>query len=98
MAEAATAVCCMCAYYVCMVIWQQPARAGERVAATVLDIAAHRLHNCFCTRLRCFQGDIRQLMDDVCALRPTLFAGVPRVFERVYNGVRDKVGCALRHG
>ncbi|KAG2442580.1 hypothetical protein HXX76_002665 [Chlamydomonas incerta] len=38
-----------------------------------------------------WQGDIRKLMDDVCALRPTLFCGVPRVFERVYNGVRDKV-------
>ncbi|PNH04612.1 Long chain acyl-CoA synthetase 5 [Tetrabaena socialis] len=36
-------------------------------------------------------GDVRKLMDDVTALKPTLFAGVPRVFERVYNGVRDKV-------
>ncbi|GIL73086.1 hypothetical protein Vretimale_4702 [Volvox reticuliferus] len=38
-----------------------------------------------------WQGDIRKLMDDVGALKPTLFAGVPRVFERVYNGIRDKV-------
>ncbi|GFR41006.1 hypothetical protein Agub_g1673, partial [Astrephomene gubernaculifera] len=38
-----------------------------------------------------WQGDIRRLMDDVGALRPSLFAGVPRVFERIYNGVRDKV-------
>ncbi len=45
------------------------------------------------------QGDIRSLMDDVAALKPTLFVGVPRVFERVYNGVMDKVGrCSGREG
>ncbi|KAG2499949.1 hypothetical protein HYH03_002234 [Edaphochlamys debaryana] len=41
-----------------------------------------------------WQGDIRKLMDDVAALRPTIFAGVPRVFERVYNGIKEK----LAHG
>ena len=38
-----------------------------------------------------FQGDIRKLADDIGALRPTIFAGVPRVFERIYNGVMDQV-------
>lgn len=38
-----------------------------------------------------FQGDIRKLVDDIGALRPTIFAGVPRVFERIYNGVMDQV-------
>lgn len=39
-----------------------------------------------------WQGDARKLLDDVHLLRPTVFCGVPRVFERVYNGVMDKVG------
>jgi long-chain acyl-CoA synthetase len=40
-----------------------------------------------------YQGDVRKLVDDIAALRPTLFAGVPRVFERIYNGVMEKVGA-----
>lgn len=31
-------------------------------------------------------------MDDIAALRPTLFCGVPRVFDRIYAGVMSKVG------
>ncbi|GAX79708.1 hypothetical protein CEUSTIGMA_g7149.t1 [Chlamydomonas eustigma] len=38
-----------------------------------------------------YQGDVKKLVDDIAALRPTLFAGVPRVFERIYNGVMEKV-------
>jgi long-subunit acyl-CoA synthetase (AMP-forming) len=37
------------------------------------------------------QGDVKKLVDDIGALRPTLFTGVPRVFERIYNGVMEKV-------
>ncbi|KAJ9525357.1 hypothetical protein QJQ45_003248 [Haematococcus lacustris] len=37
-----------------------------------------------------FQGDIRKIMADIDALKPTLFAGVPRVFERIYSGVQDQ--------
>lgn len=46
-----------------------------------------------------WQGDVRKLMDDVDALKPTLFAGVPRVFERIYNGVQDQIkkGGLLKH-
>jgi long-chain acyl-CoA synthetase len=38
-----------------------------------------------------WQRDAKQLMDDVGALRPTVFIGVPRIFDRVYSGVYDKV-------
>ena len=31
------------------------------------------------------------LVDDIGALRPTIFAGVPRVFDRIYAGVMAKV-------
>ena len=38
-----------------------------------------------------FQGDVRKLIDDIGALRPTMFVGVPRVFERIYDGVLSQV-------
>lgn len=39
-----------------------------------------------------YSGDTRKVLEDCAALRPTVFAGVPRVYERVYTGVMDKVG------
>eukprot|EP00898_Chlorokybus_atmophyticus_P000746 jgi/Chlat1/1672/Chrsp127S01906 len=40
-----------------------------------------------------FCGDTRKLTADIKELRPTFLAGVPRVFERVYSGVLDKLGA-----
>ncbi|WP_445400423.1 AMP-dependent synthetase/ligase [Streptomyces sp. LE64] len=40
-------------------------------------------------RLGCVP-DIRQLTDELASFRPTLILGVPRVFEKVYNGARAK--------
>lgn len=34
-----------------------------------------------------WQGDINSLVDDIGALKPHLFVGVPRVFDRIYNRV-----------
>nr|WDA53428.1 long-chain acyl-CoA synthase 1 [Erycina pusilla] len=34
-----------------------------------------------------YQGNIEALRDDLMELKPTFFAGVPRVFERVYEGI-----------
>jgi long-chain acyl-CoA synthetase len=34
--------------------------------------------------------DIKNLTDDLASFRPTLILGVPRVFEKVYNGARAK--------
>ena len=36
-------------------------------------------------------GDVRHLVDDIGALRPTLFMGVPRVFDRIYAGATSKI-------
>jgi hypothetical protein len=36
-------------------------------------------------------GDTRKLLEDCAVLKPTIFCAVPRVFERVYSGVMDKV-------
>jgi long-chain acyl-CoA synthetase len=41
-----------------------------------------------------YSGDTRKVLDDAKELRPTVFAGVPRVYERVYSGVLDKVRAA----
>ncbi|KAG6489441.1 hypothetical protein ZIOFF_050710 [Zingiber officinale] len=44
-----------------------------------------------------YQGDIQALRDDLMELKPTLFAGVPRVFEKVYEGVLKAVSELLPH-
>lgn len=38
-----------------------------------------------------WRGDIKGLTDDIATLRPTIFAGVPRVFDRIYAGVMAKM-------
>lgn len=38
-----------------------------------------------------FQGDIKKLTDDIATLRPTVFAGVPRVYTRVYDKVMQVI-------
>lgn len=38
-------------------------------------------------RIGFFQGDIRSLSDDLCALKPTVFAVVPRLLNRMYDRV-----------
>lgn len=37
-------------------------------------------------RIGYFRGDVKLLVDDIAALQPTLFVGVPRVFDRIYSG------------
>ncbi|XP_042398611.1 long chain acyl-CoA synthetase 1-like [Zingiber officinale] len=44
-----------------------------------------------------YQGDIHALRDDLMELKPTLFAGVPRVFEKVYEGVLKALSELLPH-
>ncbi|XP_049352212.1 probable CoA ligase CCL6 [Solanum verrucosum] len=38
-----------------------------------------------------WQGDIRYLIEDLLVLKPTIFCGVPRVYDRIYTGVMDKI-------
>ncbi|KAF3340507.1 long chain acyl-CoA synthetase 1 isoform X2 [Carex littledalei] len=35
-----------------------------------------------------YQGDLNALRDDLMELKPTLFVGVPRVFERIHEGIQ----------
>ncbi|KAK7407748.1 hypothetical protein VNO78_09798 [Psophocarpus tetragonolobus] len=41
-----------------------------------------------------WQGDVRFLLEDIQALKPTIFCGVPRVFDRIYAGIKSKVSSA----
>ncbi|GAQ85275.1 Long-Chain Acyl-CoA Synthetase [Klebsormidium nitens] len=38
-----------------------------------------------------WQGDVKLLVDDIGELKPTLFAGAPRIFDRIYSGIKAKV-------
>ncbi|GLT28904.1 hypothetical protein SLA2020_038060 [Shorea laevis] len=38
-----------------------------------------------------YQGDNLKLMDDLAALRPTLFPSVPRLYNRIYAGITNAV-------
>ena len=37
--------------------------------------------------------DVRYLMEDIQELKPTIFCGVPRVYERIYGGM-DFISCS----
>ncbi|XP_039000407.1 long chain acyl-CoA synthetase 6, peroxisomal-like isoform X2 [Hibiscus syriacus] len=38
-----------------------------------------------------YQGDTMKLMDDMAALRPTVFCSVPRLYNRIYAGILNAV-------
>ena len=40
----------------------------------------------------CLQGDVKKLVDDVGAFKPSLFVAVPRVLDRMKSGIEAKVG------
>ncbi|XP_024021346.1 long chain acyl-CoA synthetase 2 isoform X2 [Morus notabilis] len=40
-----------------------------------------------------WRGDIRFLMDDIQELKPTIFCGVPRVYDRIYSGIASKISA-----
>lgn len=42
------------------------------------------------------QGLIPKVLDDILALRPTLFCAVPRVFDRIHAGIYEQVSWLLR--
>ncbi|XP_073286784.1 probable CoA ligase CCL6 [Primulina huaijiensis] len=40
-----------------------------------------------------WQADIRYMIEDLLMLKPTIFCGVPRVFDRIYTGVMEKISA-----
>jgi long-chain acyl-CoA synthetase len=53
-----------------------------------------------CARIGFYQGDTLKLLDDVCELKPTVFASVPRLYNRIFDkiqaGVKAKGGVAAK--
>ena len=42
-------------------------------------------------RIGFYNGDAKKLVEDAQILKPTCMCGVPRIFQRVYDGVQDKL-------
>eukprot|EP01018_Ginkgo_biloba_P032203 Gb_18621 [translate_table: standard] len=38
-----------------------------------------------------WHGDVKLLVEDIGELKPTIFVGVPRVFDRIYTGINAKI-------
>ncbi|KAL0906006.1 hypothetical protein M5K25_024465 [Dendrobium thyrsiflorum] len=38
-----------------------------------------------------WQGDVKLLVEDIAMLKPTIFCAVPRVLDRIYNGLQEKI-------
>ncbi|MDP2438012.1 MAG: AMP-binding protein [archaeon] len=61
--------------------------------AHIFERCAHIIMNAFGCAIGFYGGDIRLLTDDIQALRPTVMAGVPRVFDRLQMGIRAAVAA-----
>ncbi|EIE18699.1 long chain acyl-CoA synthetase 4 [Coccomyxa subellipsoidea C-169] len=66
--------------------------------AHIFDRALEEMFLANGARIGYWRGSIEGVIDDLQALRPTLFIGVPRVFDKVYDGVfaRLKDATCLR--
>ena len=43
-------------------------------------------------RIGFYRGDVKELIDDIQALKPTIFVSVPRLLNRVYDKVCELAG------
>ncbi|GMH34395.1 hypothetical protein BSKO_02229 [Bryopsis sp. KO-2023] len=59
--------------------------------AHIFDRSAEELHLAMGSAIAYWQGNIQTLVEDISAAKPTLFVGVPRVFDRIYAGVMAQV-------
>ncbi|KDD76920.1 AMP-binding enzyme [Helicosporidium sp. ATCC 50920] len=59
--------------------------------AHIFDRAAEELMLYSGASIGYWGGDVKALMNDLAALRPTVFASVPRVFDRVYSAVHGRL-------
>eukprot|EP01089_Gocevia_fonbrunei_P013584 TRINITY_DN350_c0_g1_i1.p1 TRINITY_DN350_c0_g1~~TRINITY_DN350_c0_g1_i1.p1 ORF type:complete len:705 (-),score=190.95 TRINITY_DN350_c0_g1_i1:91-2205(-) len=62
--------------------------------AHILERACQAVMLVHGARIGFFQGNIRKLDSDIMALKPTLFAGVPKVYQRIMNNIQGKVAKA----
>lgn len=59
--------------------------------AHIFDRVAEEFYLSIGAKIGFWQGNPKLLTDDIAALKPTLFVGVPRIFERVVQGIEAKV-------
>lgn len=59
--------------------------------AHIFDRAAEELMLYVGGSIGYWSGNVKGLLGDIAALRPTLFCSVPRVFDRIYSSVTGKV-------
>ncbi|KAJ3442112.1 long-chain-fatty-acid--coa ligase [Anaeramoeba flamelloides] len=55
--------------------------------AHILERMIHNVVTAVGGKIGFFAGDYRNLLDDLVVLKPTIFAGVPRVFQRIYDSI-----------
>lgn len=41
------------------------------------------------------QGEVSKLMEDIARLRPTMMPGVPRIFNKLYAGIKSNVRTTI---
>ncbi|KAL2902778.1 Long chain acyl-CoA synthetase 4 [Bienertia sinuspersici] len=52
------------------------------------------IEECFIShgaRIGFWRGDVKLLLEDIAVLKPTIFCAVPRVLERIYSGLQEKL-------
>ena len=88
-----------CAVAIQIIIAEQPV-VPEDVYISYLPLAHmfERVMQVCCmmhgARICFFQGDIKLLLDDIAACRPTLFASVPRLLNRIYDKTMASVNAS----
>lgn len=58
--------------------------------AHVLEAVCALAMFAFGGRICAFSGDIKNIKDDLAAVKPTYFMSVPRLYNRFYDAVKDK--------
>ena len=59
--------------------------------AHIYELCAEKCFVAQNCRIGFYTGDTRNMMADIQALKPTVMLGVPRVFNRVYDGMKQKI-------
>ena len=70
------------------------AEAGPSIVPVVVSPPLRAVEEFFLEVGGCiayWRGDIKGLVEDIAAAKPTMFAGVPRVFDRIYGGIQTKM-------
>lgn len=59
--------------------------------AHIFDRAIEEAFICHGARIGFWRGDVKLLLEDIGVLKPTVFCAVPRVLDRIYSGLQEKL-------